>query len=154
MRISGCDREHWNSFNACHWRHRPPPPHLCPVKGRPGLGEDPHTSNTPFSPHCTHAVAFRAKVPPLVCHLLAAFQAWVLDKLDSSWHPPSFTHLTASRHGPERLLGRAPVSSMAGHGGRSTMDHGRHWSTSRGPSPCHFLLDNNSKIKYSSHFFI
>jgi hypothetical protein len=26
------------------------------------------------------------------------------------------------------------------------------WSTSHGPSPSHFLLENNSKIKYSSHF--
>jgi hypothetical protein len=28
----------------------------------------------------------------------------------------------------------------------------RRWSTSHGPSPCHFLLENNSKIEYSSHF--
>jgi hypothetical protein len=46
------------------------------------------------------------------------------------------------------------VSSMAGHGGRSTMDHTRRWSMSHGPRPCHFLLENNSKIKYSSQFFI
>jgi hypothetical protein len=28
----------------------------------------------------------------------------------------------------------------------------RRWSTSHGPSPCHFLLENNSKFEYSSHF--
>jgi hypothetical protein len=31
---------------------RPPPPHLRPIKGRPALGEDPHTSSAPsLSPH-------------------------------------------------------------------------------------------------------
>jgi hypothetical protein len=66
---------------------RPPPPRLRPIKGRPTLGEDPHTSNTPsLSPHYTHATA----VPPSVHCSLDAFQASVLAKLDCSWRPPSF----------------------------------------------------------------
>jgi hypothetical protein len=41
---------------------RPPPPCLRPIKGRPALGEDPHTSNTPsHSPHCAHATAFPSR---------------------------------------------------------------------------------------------
>jgi hypothetical protein len=36
----------------------PPPPHLCPIKGRPALGEDSHTSNAPpLSPQCAPAAA-------------------------------------------------------------------------------------------------
>jgi hypothetical protein len=134
---------------------RPPPPLLRPIKGCPTLSEYPHTSNTPsLSPHYAHAAAFSAEAPLLVRHLLVAFQASVLAKLDSPWRPPSFPHLAASRRGPERPLGRAPVSSTAGHGGQSTMDRARRWSMSHGPSPCHFLLENNLKIEYSSHFFI
>jgi hypothetical protein len=36
---------------------RPLPPRLRPIKGRPTLGEDPHISNSPLSPHRAHAIA-------------------------------------------------------------------------------------------------
>jgi hypothetical protein len=41
---------------------QPPPPHLCPIKGRPTLGEDPHTSSSPsLSPHHAHAIALLSR---------------------------------------------------------------------------------------------
>jgi hypothetical protein len=81
------NQERSSSFNAGHRSHPTSPPRLRPIKGRPTLGEDPHTSNTPsLSPHYTHATA----VPPSVHCSLDAFQASVLAKLDCSWHPPSF----------------------------------------------------------------
>jgi hypothetical protein len=46
---------------------RPPPPRLCPIKGRHTLGEDPHTSNAPpLSPHHALDAPFQAKAPPPV----------------------------------------------------------------------------------------
>jgi hypothetical protein len=64
--------------------------------------------------------------------------------------------LAASLRGPERPLGQAPASSCRRtwggvHGGLVDRPP-RRWSTSHGPCPSHFLLENNSGIKYSSHF--
>jgi hypothetical protein len=46
-----------------------------------------------------------------------------------------------------------PLPSATGgvHGGPVDRPP-RRWSTSHGPSPWHFLLENNLKNKYSSHF--
>jgi hypothetical protein len=48
-----------------------------------------------------------------------------------------------------------PLPSATGgvHGGPVDRPP-RRWSTSHGPSQWHFLLENNSGIEYSSHFFI
>jgi hypothetical protein len=108
---------------------RPSLPRFRPTKGRPAPGEDPDTSNSPsLSPHCAHTIAFWANVLPPVHRLLIALQALVLGKIESLWCPPSFPHLAASRRGSEPPQGLALVSSIAGHGGWSTMDHALHWS--------------------------
>jgi hypothetical protein len=46
-----------------------------------------------------------------------------------------------------------PLPSATGGVHDGPMDRRpRRWSTSHGPRPWHFLLENNSKNKYSSHF--
>jgi hypothetical protein len=80
-------------------------------------------------------------LPP---HLHTASLSWVRTKTEPRRAPCHFPHLTESHCGPERPLGQAPGSSMAGYGGWSTIDHALHWSTACGPSPPHFSLQNKS----------
>jgi hypothetical protein len=119
-------------------------PSYSPIKGPPPLRPDgtlPHhqlvrSSSLPHPSHHPAELKFS--------RWCAAFQASVLGKIESPWHPPSFPHLTASSCGSEQPLGRALVSSMADHGGQSSMDRALRSSTACGPGPPHFSFQNKS----------
>jgi hypothetical protein len=93
---------------------RPPPPRLRPIKGRPALGEDSHTSNTP-SLSSQRALA--------VAHLSRSSAAGEMPphRLSSRGNPtidlacPSFPSPTprSELSGTRAAGGRAPVSSQA-----------------------------------------
>jgi hypothetical protein len=124
---------------------RPPPPHLRPIKGRPALGEDPHTSSAPsLSPH--HALittllsrGSAAGETPLQCLPTHGDPVVELTCLFIP-SPAPWSDLSGTRVAG----GRAPVSSRAWqwppvHGGL-----GRRSPPIRGLGPRVFLQKNNS----------
>jgi hypothetical protein len=108
------------------------------------------------SPPLPRRAHFTAKAPSSARRLLTVVRARVSSLPVVTRHARPVSTLTASHRGPERPLGQAPASLAVGHGGEvhdgPVYRRPRRWSTSHGPSPWNFLLENNSKIKYPSHF--
>jgi hypothetical protein len=118
----------------------PPPPRLRPIKCRPALGEDSHTSNAPsLSPQCALIVALlsRSSAPgetPL--HRLLSRGNPVIELTCPSFHS---SDPRSELSGTGAAGGRAPVSSRARqwppvHGGP-----GQHGPQTRGLGPRVFL---------------
>jgi hypothetical protein len=112
---------------------QPPPPRLRPIKGRPALGEDSHTSNTPsLSPQRALAVALPSRssaageTPP---HRLSSHGNPTIDLACPSFPSPA---PQSELSGTGAAGGRAPVSSRArqwplvqgGPGRRGPRTHG------------------------------
>jgi hypothetical protein len=136
-----------------------PPPPPGPIKGPPHFGGAPHFLTLP---------------PPLLNHARAVA---IWNRSSTVGAPPPHRHPSSGEWSPGRAAScpsrlhprgeppwpRAaarpssgkPLPSATGgvHGGPVDRPP-RCWSMSHGPSPWHFLLENNSGIEYSNHFFI
>jgi hypothetical protein len=138
---------------------RLPPPPSRPYKMTSHFGGAPHSLTLP---------------PPLL-NCASAVAIW--NRSSAIGAPPPHRHPSSGEWSPSRAvscpsrlhprgeppwLGAAarpssgePLPSSTGgvHGGPVDRPP-RRWSTRHGPSAWHFLLENNLRIKYSSHIFI